>query len=159
MMRIVAVYGSSAIAGYTIALRIIELTFLPAWGLGNAAATLVGQNLGAQKPDRAARAVWQTARYNFVFLVSVAVIFIAQSIGMPLGVGTLVVGWLVYDVLCRSPLGARPATLATVGFVLTTLVAWALVGWIGSRAAYIHVGAMLGTIMALNVFRVIIPAS
>ena len=77
MMKIVAVYGSSAIAGYTIALRIIELTFLPAWGLGNAAATLVGQNLGAQKPDRAARAVWQTARYNFVFLVSVAVVFIA----------------------------------------------------------------------------------
>lgn len=74
------------------------------------------------------------------------------------GVSTLVVGWLVYDTLCRSPLGRRPTALATVGFLLATLVAWALVHLIGSRAAYIHVGAMLGLIMALNVFRVIIPA-
>ncbi len=74
------------------------------------------------------------------------------------GVATLIGGWLVYDALCRSPLGRRTPALAAVGFLLATLIAWGLVQFIGSRAAYIHIGAMLGTIMALNVFRVIIPA-
>ena len=77
LMRIVAPYGSAAIAGYTIGLRLLELTFLPAWGLGSAAATLVGQSLGAGKPKRAERAVWRAAKYNVVFLVSVAVVFIS----------------------------------------------------------------------------------
>ena len=74
------------------------------------------------------------------------------------GVATLVGGWLVYDALCRSPLGRRTPALAAVGFLLATLIAWGLVQLMGSRAAYMHMGAMLGTIMALNVFRVIIPA-
>lgn len=74
------------------------------------------------------------------------------------GVATLVAGWLVYDALCRSSLGRRTPALAAVGFLLATLIAWGLVQLMGSRAAYIHMGAMLGTIMALNVFRVIIPA-
>ncbi len=68
VMRIVAVYGSSAIAAYTIALRMMEFTFLPAWGLGNAAATLVGQNLGAKRPERAEESAWQAAKYNAVFM-------------------------------------------------------------------------------------------
>ncbi|MDH3616658.1 MAG: MATE family efflux transporter [Gammaproteobacteria bacterium] len=75
VMRIVAVYGSSAIAAYTIALRMMEFTFLPAWGLGNAAATLVGQNLGAEQPDRAEQSAWQAAKYNAAFM-AVAGIFI-----------------------------------------------------------------------------------
>jgi putative MATE family efflux protein len=68
VMRIVSIYGSSAIAAYTIAIRMMEFIFLPAWGLGNAAATLVGQNLGANKPDRAEESAWRAAKYNAIFM-------------------------------------------------------------------------------------------
>lgn len=85
LMKIVAPFGSAAIAGYTIAIRVIDLTFLPAWGMSNAASTLVGQNLGAGKPDRAEKSVWKTTQYSTVFLVSVAIpfiIFAEQIVGI-----------------------------------------------------------------------------
>ncbi len=85
LMRIVSPYGSEAIAGYTIAVRIIHFTFLPAWGLGNAAATLVGQNLGAGRPERAERSLWRAAQFNFITLTVVAVLlilFAAESIAL-----------------------------------------------------------------------------
>lgn len=76
MVRMCAVFGSVAIAGYTLALRIILFALLPSWGMASAAATLVGQNLGARKPDRAEKSVWLAGFYNMVFLGLVAVAFI-----------------------------------------------------------------------------------
>jgi putative MATE family efflux protein len=79
IMRIVALYGSAPIAAYTIALRLIEFALLPAWGLGNAAATLVGQNLGAQKPERAEQSVWQASIYNAIFMTAVGLALIVLA--------------------------------------------------------------------------------
>jgi putative MATE family efflux protein len=76
LMSIVGLFGAAAQAGYTIAIRIILVTLLPSWGMSNAAATLVGQNLGAQKPDRADKSVWLAGHSNAVFLIAVAVAFI-----------------------------------------------------------------------------------
>jgi putative MATE family efflux protein len=75
LMRILASIGSEAVAGATIAIRIMMFTMMPAWGMSNAAATLVGQNLGAREAARAESAVWHIGAYNMVYLIAVAVLF------------------------------------------------------------------------------------
>src|SRR5690606_39435776 len=75
LLRILASIGSEAVAGATIGIRVMMFTLMPAWGMSNAAATLVGQNLGAERPDRATAAVWRVGWYNMVFTLAVSVLF------------------------------------------------------------------------------------
>jgi uncharacterized membrane protein len=120
---------------------------------------------------------WVKWEAGFTFITGFFLLFLIYYVGasiytMPaeptgLGVGgtiavglaTLIVGWLVYDTLWSTPFAARaPIAAAVVSFLLMVLVAWALPHAMSDRAAYLHVGAMLGTIMAANVWMRIFPA-
>jgi len=89
VMGIIAIYGSKAVAAYTIALRMLEFVWLPAWGLGNAAATLVGQNLGAGQPERAEDSAWRAVKYNFVFMTVIGFSLLAAA--------PVITGWFSSD--------------------------------------------------------------
>jgi len=179
VMRIVSIYGGSAIAAYTIALRMMEFVFLPAWGLGNAAATLVGQNLGANRPDRAEKSAWQAARYNaaFMCLTGVFLLIFAEfvtglfsrepdvlrwgtsclqilSIGFPM----YAVGMVVVQALNGAGDTTTPAVLNLICFwvVQIPLAFWLATGTpLGPNGAFtaIVISESLLTVLAAVTFR------
>jgi putative MATE family efflux protein len=112
LVRYVAAFGSEAVAGYGIAIRIMVFTILPAWGISNAAATLVGQNLGAGKVARASRSVWLTGGLNMVFLFAVMLVFLA--------LGPRLVAIFTDDALVLAE-GALCLRVVSYGFVFYAL--------------------------------------
>lgn len=160
MIYILGQIGKEVTAGYTIALRIIIFTILPSWGMANAAATLVGQNLGAQKPERAERSAWRAAHFNMIFMAVVCVLYVVlapQLIGLftqdpvPLAAGTLALriiggGYVLFGygmVISQAINGAgdtyTPTLLNFVCFwIIETPLAWLLAlhwGW-GQTGVY-----------------------
>ena len=117
VMRILASFGSVAVAGCTIVIRIIMFVLMPSWGLSNAAATLVGQNLGAGKPDRAEQSAWRACWYNVGVLGVLGVLFVIFA--------DVVVGWFTTDAEVRAiaTLGLRIISggfpFYAAGYVLT----------------------------------------
>src|SRR5437763_487529 len=112
LVRIMSSFGSAALAGYTIAIRILIFALLPSWGLSNAAATMVGQCLGAGKPERAERAAWLAAGYNMAVLGAVGLVFIAFA--------GPIVGVFTRDPLAL-PTGALGLRTMSFGFVFYAL--------------------------------------
>jgi Na+-driven multidrug efflux pump len=110
IVRIISAYGSTALAGNTIGIRIILFALLPSFGVSNAAATLVGQNLGAGKPDRAEAAAWKAGLYNTIFLGSVSLVFLIFA------------PWLI-AIFTRDPevagFGVRCLRIVALGFAFS----------------------------------------
>ncbi len=115
LIRILATFGSVVLAGYVIAVRLVIFVLLPAWGVANAAATLVGQNLGARKPDRAERAVWVTGGWNMVFMAVVTVLFVVFA--------EQIIGVFTPDPEIRA-IGTRALRIISYGYVF---YAWGMV--------------------------------
>jgi Na+-driven multidrug efflux pump len=112
LTRILSEFGSVALAGNTFAIRSIMIVQLPAWGMSNAAATLVGQNLGAKKPERAERAVWTTGLYNMTYLCVAGLIACLRGGHRPVLLG---------------PPGDPSAPLSDVHLVRLAVLLWAMV--------------------------------
>ncbi len=108
LTRIISEFGSDVLAGYGISIRVMMFTMMPAWGMSNAAATLVGQNLGAGQPDRAEKSVWTTAKYNAIFMVSISVIYLLFA--------KTIVGWFKGDIAVIEA-GALSLQVIAAGYV------------------------------------------
>ena len=179
LMKIVATYGSEVVAGYTIGIRVIIFALLPSWGISNAAATLVGQNLGAKQPERAEQAVWTTGRINAIFLGLMGVIFIMapsffirifiqDAIVVESGAACLRImsyGFVMYGfgmVMVQSFNGAgdtiTPTKINLVSFWLIEIpLAWFLATKIGMEQNGVYVAIVVAetvmTVMAIILFR------
>lgn len=173
LVRILSIFGSSALAGYTIGMRVILFALLPAFGISNAAATMVGQNLGAGRPDRAERAVWTAAVYNMIFLGSVGLLFLtaARPIAglfttdpdvLPFAVACLrivSVGFVFYAagmVLTQSFNGAGDTWTPTV---INLFVFWLweipLAWWLSSRAGLGPSGVFIALAVAYSTLAIV----
>jgi putative MATE family efflux protein len=119
VVRIIATFGSAALAGATITIRVVMFAVLPAWGLSNAAATLVGQNLGAGKPERAEASVWRASVYNGVFLALLSIFFVTLT--------EFVVGIFTADPVV-TPIAVRGLRIISGGF------AFYAVGYVATQA-------------------------
>ena len=179
LVRIISMFGSEVVAGYTIAMRIIGFTILPSWGISNAASTLVGQNLGAKKPDRAEKAVWVTGWINMILLGIIGTIlvifpdiFIRVFIDNEnviksgvLGLRILSIGFIAYGlgmVLVNSFNGAgdttTPLKINIVAYWLVEIpLAWLLAIKSGFNAEGVYIAIVVAeslmTLMAWLVFR------
>lgn len=179
LVRILSDFGSVAVAGYTIAIRVIVFAILPAWGMANAAATLVGQNLGAGQPDRAEKSVWRTAFFNMLFLAFITLVFFTMA-GPIIGLFTtdpevlekgimclkiVSVGYIFYAygmVVGQSFNGAgdtrTPTLISFCGFWLFQIpVAYALANWLdaGTTGVFsaIPVAESLMAVASIIIFR------
>ena len=108
LTRIMSEFGSVVLAGYGISIRVIMFTLMPSWGMSNAAATLVGQNLGAQQPGRAEKSVWLTGKYNAIFMVIISIIYLLFA--------RTIVGWFKNDPAVIEA-GALSLQVITAGYV------------------------------------------
>ncbi len=166
LVRIVALFGAASVAGYTVAIRVLIFFILPAWGLSNAAATLVGQNLGARHPERAEQAVWRTGLYNMLFLATLGIVFFVWATPVvrlfvddpevvaiggkalrTFACGNIAYAWVM--VLLQAFNGAGDTVTPTIvnffGFwVLEIPLAW----WLATRAHLRAEGAFLAVVIA-----------
>jgi putative MATE family efflux protein len=108
LMRIMSEFGSDVLAGYTISIRVMMFTLMPSWGMSNAAATLVGQNLGAKQAERAEASVWKTSKYNAIFMVLISLVYLLMA--------QQIISWFsdVDDVITY---GALSLQVITAGYV------------------------------------------
>ena len=179
LVRIISIFGSEVVAGYTIAIRIVFFTLLPSWGISNATATLVGQNLGAKKPDRAERSVWVTGWVNMILLGIIGFILFLFSqtfirlfidnenviISGVLGLRIISIGFIAYGlgmVLVNSFNGAgdtsTPLKINVIAFWLVEIpLAWFLAIKAGLKEEGVFIAIVVAeslmTIMAWLVFR------